>query len=63
MWTAVTTAFGSIISMVGDFLTALISPATGGADLTALLPLFAVGISISLVLVAVRIVRKITWGA
>ena len=63
MWTAVASAFSSIIGLVGDFLTALISPATGGADLTALLPLFAVGIAISLILVSVKIVRKVTWGA
>ena len=63
MWTAVTTAFTNMIGLVGEFLTALTSPATGGADLTGLLPLFAIGIAISLVLVAVKIVRKVTWGA
>lgn len=63
MWNAVTTAFGNMISLVGEFLTALTNPGTGGADLTGLLPLFAVGIAISLVMVAVKIVRKVTWGA
>ena len=63
MWAAVTSAFTSMISLVGTFLTALISPAEGGANLTALLPLFAIGIAISLVMVAVKIVRKVTWGA
>lgn len=63
MWAAVTTAFSSMITLVGSFLTALISPAENGANLTALLPLFAIGIAISLLMVSVKIVRKVTWGA
>lgn len=60
MWSAVTDAFTSIISLVGEFLTAL----TGASgSLAGLLPLFAVGIAISLTLVCVRIIRKVTWGA
>lgn len=60
MWTAVTDAFTACIGLVGQFLTALTS--SGGA-LYNLLPLFAIGIAISLVMVAVKIVRKVTWGA
>lgn len=60
MWAAVTDAFTSCITLVGQFLTALTS--SSGA-LYGLLPLFAIGISISLVMVAVKIVRKVTWGA
>lgn len=60
MWNAVTDAFTSIISLVGEFLNALIG--TSGS-LAGLLPLFAVGIAISLTLVCVRIIRKVTWGA
>lgn len=63
LWTAVTSAFTSMLSLVGEFLTALVSPSTGGPDLTQLLPLFAIGIAISVVMVAVKIVRKVTWGA
>lgn len=58
MWSEVTKAFTSIISLVGEFLTAITS-----GSLTGILPLFAVGIAISLVMVAVKIVRKVTWGA
>ena len=58
LWTAVTTAFTSMLGCVGEFLTALMS-----GSLSALLPLFAIGIAISLVMVAVKIVRKVTWGA
>lgn len=60
MWVAVETAFSSILTLMGTFITALTS--SSGA-LYPLLALFAVGISISLVMVAVKIVRKITWGA
>lgn len=50
MWDAVSDAFGEMITLVGSFLTALLS---GG--LSGLLPLFAIGIAISLVMVAVKI--------
>lgn len=63
MWSAVTTAFTSMLNLVGEFLRALINPAQDGANLTQLLPLFAIGISISVIMVAVKIVRKVTWGA
>lgn len=58
MWGAVTTAFTSCMTLVGQFITAL----TSGA-LSPLLQLFAIGIAISLVMVAVKLVRKVTWGA
>lgn len=61
MWDAVVLGFTALIGLVGDFVTDL-TDATNG-KLNALLPLFAIGISISLVLLCVRIVRKITWGA
>lgn len=58
MWEAVSTAFGSMITLVGQFLRELLT-----GNLNGLLPLFAIGIAISLVMVAVKIVRKVTWGA
>ena len=60
MWAAVTDAFSSMLTLVGSFVTALTS--SSGA-LYPLLALFAIGIAISLVMVAVKIVRKVTWGA
>ena len=60
MWAAVTSAFTSMITLVGEFMSAL----TGeNGALAGLLPLFAIGIAISLIMVAVKIVRKVTWGA
>lgn len=60
MWAAVQSGFTSLISMVGEFVSSL----TGeSGSLSALLPLFAVGIAISLLLLCVKVVRSIVWGA
>ena len=61
MVTALGNAFTSIINYVGEFLTALTDTTDG--VLAGLLPLFAIGIAISLVMVCVKIVRKVVWGA
>lgn len=57
---AIAEAFTQIITWVGSFTSAL--TANGGA-LHSLLPLFAIGIAVSLVMVCMKIVRKITWGS
>lgn len=48
MWAAIQTAFTSFISMVGELVTAL-TDSTG--SLSGLLPLFAIGIAISIFMV------------
>lgn len=60
MLAELSTIFTQVITWVGQFVTALTSE--GGA-LNGLLPLLVIGIGISLVMVCVKIVRKITWGA
>lgn len=55
---AVGTAVTSIIGWSGDVLTAIMS-----GEMTALLPVFAIGIGVSVVLFGVKLVRKICWGA
>lgn len=55
--TAVGQALTTVIGWVGDVVTAL---TTG--ELAALLPLFAIGISISALLLGVKIIRSFTWG-
>lgn len=57
---AVTSALSTVIGWVGSVITAM--TATDG-DLAALLPLFAVGIAISAVLLGVRVIKSIVWGA
>lgn len=59
LWTAVTQGLAAVIEAVGTFVTAIISD-TG--HLHDLLPLFAIGISISLLLLCVRIVKGLIWG-
>lgn len=60
MLSAITSAVTQSITWVGQVLTALTAEA--GA-LSPLLPIFAIGISISILLVAVKIIRKVCWGS
>lgn len=60
MLAAVTDAISTVITWVGTVITALTS-STGA--LYNLLPLFAVGIAISAVLLGVKIIKSVVWGA
>lgn len=60
MLEAVGTGITTVIGWVGDVVDALVT--TDGA-LGALLPLFAIGIAISAIMLGVKIVRGIVWGA
>lgn len=60
MLNAVTSAISTVIAWVGSVITALVD--TDGA-LYALLPLFAIGIAISAVLLGVKMIKDIVWGA
>lgn len=60
MLAAVTSAISDVITWVGTVITALTSE-TGA--LSPLLPLFAIGIAISAVLLGIRIIRSVVWGA
>lgn len=61
---AILTQIGSVvtevISWVGEMVTALLG--SSGA-LNALFPLLALGIGISVVLLAVKVIRNMIWGA
>lgn len=60
MLTAVTNAITTVITWVGTVITAL----TGeGGALAELLPLFAIGIAISAILLGVKIIKSVVWGA
>lgn len=58
MVAAVTEALTNVLGWMGSVITAVLS-----GDLKDLLPLFAIGIAISVVFLGVKIVRKICWGA
>lgn len=54
-----TTVFTQVLSWLSSFVSALF---TTGGSLATLQPLFFIGIAVSLVMVAVKLVRKIVWG-
>lgn len=60
MMPAVTEALGTVITWVGTVVDALIS--TDGA-LSALLPLLAVGVSISALMLGIKAIKSFIWGA
>lgn len=60
MLAAVSSALTQVLEWVGTVISSMVDSA--GA-LNPLLILFAVGIAISLVLLGVKIVKRIVWGA
>lgn len=60
MLTHVTTGISTVIGWIGDVVNALVGEA---GELSELGPLFAIGISISAILLGVKLVRSIVWGA
>lgn len=60
MLAAVTSGLTTVISWVGTVITAI----TGdNGALAPLLPLFAIGIAISVVFLGIKAIRSIVWGA
>lgn len=57
---AVTDALGTVISWVGTVVTSLV-----GADgqLKALLPLLAVGVAVSALMLGIKAIKSFIWGA
>lgn len=57
---AVTSALGTVITWAGTVISAI----TGSSGaLKELLPLFAVGIGISVLFLGVKVIKSIVWGA
>lgn len=59
MIAAVTTALGTVIDWCGTVLSAVTTEAGALADL---LPLWAVGIAISALMLGIRVMRGFAWG-
>ena len=57
---AVTTALSTVIGWVGTVVTALVSE-TG--ELKELLPLLAIGVSVSALMLGIRAIKSFIWGA
>lgn len=60
MLEAVTSALTTVLGWVGEVITSMTS--TDGA-LAPLLPLFAIGIAISVIFLGVKAIKSIVWGA
>lgn len=60
MMSALSSAFTSIIGFVAEVVTQLVGE---NGTLTNLLPLFVIGIAISLLSVCISLIRRVTWGA
>lgn len=60
MIAAIGDAFTGVIGWVGEFVTAL----TGAEGaLKDLLPVFVIGIGVSLLLLGIKVVKSMIWGA
>lgn len=60
MIAAVTEGLSTVIGWVGTVITALTSEA---GELSALLPLLAIGVSVTVISMAIGTIRSFTWGA
>lgn len=60
MLEAVTTALTTVIDWVGTVVTAL---TTSEGKLSALLPLLAVGVAISALMLGIKAIKSFIWGA
>lgn len=58
--TAVGEAITSVLGWIGTVISALLN---SNGDLNALLPLFAVGIAISAILLGCKLIKSFIWGA
>lgn len=57
MMAAVTEALGTVIEWCGTVVTAVLS-----GELSALLPLLAVGVAISALMLGVKCIKSFAWG-
>ena len=62
MLEAVTDAITTVLSWVGTVITSLLTSGTNAGALNPLLPLFAVGVAISAVMLGIKVIRGFIWG-
>lgn len=60
MLEAVTSALSTVISWVGTVVSALV---TTDGDLSSLLPLLAVGVAVSALMLGIKAIKSFIWGA
>lgn len=57
---AISSAFTGVIGWVGEFVTALVG---AEGSLSELLPVFAIGVGVSVLMLGIKAVKSMTWGA
>lgn len=60
MLEAVTSGLSTVIQWVGSVVDALV---TTDGDLSALLPLLAIGVAVSALMLGIKAIRSFIWGA
>lgn len=55
---AISSALTEVIGWIGEVITSLLT-----GELAALLPLFAIGIVVSVIMLGTKVIRSFTWGA
>lgn len=63
MLSAVTDAVSTVIGWIGTVVTSLVTGGTTPGALNPLLPLFAIGIAVSAILLGVKMIKSLVWGA
>lgn len=63
MLSAVTNAITSVLGWIGTVITSLITGGTDAGALNPLLPLFAVGVAISAIMLGVKVIKGFIWGS
>lgn len=57
---AITSSITAVLGWTGSVVTSLV---TESGDLHALLPLFAIGVAVSAVMLGVKVIKGFVWGA
>lgn len=60
MLSHVTSGIGTVIGWIGTVLEAIVG---SSGELAELAPLFSIGIAISAIMLGIKVVRGIVWGA
>lgn len=63
MLKAVTDALSTVIAWVGTVVSAVVTGGDTPGALNALLPLLAVGVAVSALMLGVKAIRSFAWGA
>ncbi len=63
MLAAVTSGITTVLGWIGEVIDALVTGGSTPGALNGLLPLFAIGIAISAILLGVKMIKSLVWGA